>query len=55
MAQITTSTCTGAMLPIMARKFKIDPAVAASPAITTVVDVSGLVIYFTVATILLPV
>lgn len=48
-AQITTSTLTGAMLPILARKANIDPAVVASPAITTIVDVSGLVIYFTVA------
>lgn len=54
MAQITTSTFTGAMLPIMARKANIDPAVVASPAITTIVDVSGLVIYFTVATLMLP-
>ncbi len=52
--QITTSTLTGAMLPILARKVKIDPAVVASPAITTIVDVSGLVIYFTVASLLLP-
>lgn len=52
--QITTSTLTGAMLPILARKCKIDPAVVASPAITTIVDVSGLVIYFTVASLLLP-
>jgi len=52
-AQITTSTLTGALLPLIARKFKIDPAVVASPAITTIVDVSGLVIYFTVANALL--
>ncbi len=55
MAQITTSTFTGAMLPILARKANIDPAVVASPAITTIVDVSGLVIYFGVASLLLPV
>lgn len=48
-AQITTSTLTGAMLPIFARKINIDPAVVASPAITTIVDVSGLVIYFSAA------
>ena len=55
MLQITTSTFTGAMLPILARRVAIDPAVVASPAITTIVDVSGLVIYFTVATAILPV
>lgn len=53
-AQITTSTLTGAVLPLLARRMKIDPAVIASPAITTIVDVSGLVIYFSVASFILP-
>jgi len=48
-AQVTTSTLIGALLPIGARALKIDPAVIAAPAITTIVDVSGMVIYFTVA------
>jgi magnesium transporter len=41
----------GALLPILARILKLDPAVVASPAITTIVDVSGSVIYFTIAKI----
>ncbi|MFT6242382.1 MAG: magnesium transporter [Akkermansiaceae bacterium] len=48
-AQVTTSTLIGALLPIGARAIKMDPAVVAAPAITTIVDVSGMVIYFTVA------
>ncbi len=48
-AQITTSTLTGALLPIGARAIKLDPAVVAAPAITTLVDISGMVIYFTAA------
>ncbi len=48
-AQVTTSTLIGALLPIGARAIKMDPAVIAAPAITTIVDVSGMVIYFTVA------
>ena len=48
-AQVATSTVIGAMLPIGARSIKLDPAVIAAPAITTAVDVSGMVIYFTVA------
>jgi magnesium transporter len=40
----------GAVLPILARAARLDPAVVASPAITTVVDVTGLVIYFGLAT-----
>jgi magnesium transporter len=49
--QIFTSTLFGALLPILARILKLDPAVVASPAITTIVDVSGSVIYFTIAKI----
>lgn len=52
-AQIMTSTLVGSLLPIGARKANIDPAVVAAPAITTIVDVSGMVIYFFVAQMLL--
>jgi magnesium transporter len=51
--QITTSTLVGSLLPIGARAAKIDPAVIAAPAITTIVDVSGMVIYFFVANAIL--
>ena len=47
--QVATSTLIGALLPIGARAIKMDPAIIAAPAITTVVDVTGMVIYFTVA------
>lgn len=47
--QVATSTLIGALLPIGARAIKMDPAVIAAPAITTMVDVTGMVIYFTVA------
>ena len=49
MAQVASSTVIGALLPIGARVIKLDPAVIAAPAITTIVDASGMVIYFTVA------
>ena len=48
-AQVATSTLIGALLPIGARAVRIDPAVIAAPAITTIVDVSGMVFYCTVA------
>ena len=48
-AQSTTSTLSGALLPLGARAIKLDPAVVAAPAITTLVDISGMVIYFTAA------
>jgi magnesium transporter len=49
MIQIFSSTVCGASLPILARILRLDPAVVASPAITTIVDVSGAIIYFTIA------
>ena len=39
----------GALLPILAKKIKLDPAVMASPFITTIVDALSLVLYFEVA------
>ncbi len=51
--QVLTSAVMGGILPVAARAARLDPAVVASPAITTCVDVSGLLIYFTVARLLL--
>ncbi|MFQ3598180.1 MAG: magnesium transporter [Chloroherpetonaceae bacterium] len=47
--QVITATVIGAGLPLMVKAFGGDPAVAASPAITTIVDITGLLIYFGVA------
>ena len=43
----------GCILPLVTKKCRLDPAVVASPFITTIVDAFSLVIYFTVATALL--
>ena len=43
----------GGFLPILAAWFKMDPAIMASPLITTIVDDGSLIIYFNVAHILL--
>ena len=51
--QVACSTLLGALLPITASAVKMDPAVVASPAITTIVDVLGLFIYFALAAVLL--
>ena len=40
----------GAMLPMAAKAIKLDPAIMATPLITTVVDSCSLLIYFTIAT-----
>jgi len=47
--QVITATLIGAILPLLAAKAKLDPAVVASPALTTIVDISGLIIYFSCA------
>ena len=39
--------------PIIAKKIKLDPAIMASPLITTIVDAVALILYFTTATRLL--
>ncbi len=43
----------GSLLPIIAKKLKLDPAIMASPLITTIVDAFALMIYFTFAKLLL--
>ena len=43
----------GALVPLVARRFGIDPAVISAPFISTLVDATGLVIYFTIAIVLL--
>ncbi len=43
----------GAMLPFLLRKLKFDPATASAPFVATLVDVTGLIIYFTVASVVL--
>ena len=43
----------GSTLPILARKLGFDPAVMASPFITTIVDALSLIIYFNIARLLL--
>lgn len=43
----------GAILPILADKVKLDPAVMANPIITTIVDAGSLIVYFKIASMLL--
>jgi magnesium transporter len=53
LCQITTSTFIGASLPIAAKLARLDPAVIASPVITSTVDATGLLIYFNLAKLFL--
>jgi len=51
--QIIWSTVFGAIIPVMATRAKLDPAVVSSPLLTTFVDMGGIVIYFTMARLIL--
>ncbi|HRN54408.1 MAG TPA: magnesium transporter, partial [Gemmatimonadaceae bacterium] len=46
-------TLTGAMLPFVLRKVGFDPASASAPLVATLVDVTGVVLYFSMALLLL--
>ncbi|XXY18722.1 magnesium transporter [Sorangium sp. So ce216] len=50
---VTWGTLSGALLPFVLRALRFDPASASAPFVATLVDVSGLVIYFSVAELLL--
>jgi magnesium transporter len=40
------------MLPFILKRFKLDPATSSAPFVATIIDVMGLVIYFTLAMML---
>jgi len=46
-------TVTGSMLPLVLRRLGLDPANSSAPFVATLVDVTGLVIYFSIARLLL--
>ena len=50
---VTFGSLAGSMLPFFLRKLRRDPASASAPFVATLVDVTGLVIYFVVASLLL--
>ena len=43
----------GMCLPFVLERFKVDPATASAPLVTTLIDASGVVIYFSIATLML--
>ncbi len=53
LATLFIAKCVGCTLPMFAKKLGFDPAVMASPFITTIVDALSLLIYFQIATYLL--
>ena len=51
LATVILSKAIGCTLPLLAKKCKLDPAIMASPLITTIVDASSLMIFFYIATV----
>ena len=50
---VLVGTIGGSMLPFILRRLRLDPASASAPFVATLVDVAGVVIYFTLASMLL--
>jgi magnesium transporter len=50
---VTFGTLAGAMLPFVLRRLGFDPATSSAPFVATLVDVTGLIIYFSVALFIL--
>jgi magnesium transporter len=50
---VTFGSLVGSMLPFILKRIGFDPASASAPFVATLVDVSGLVIYFSIALIFL--
>ncbi len=50
---VTFGSLAGSMLPFLLRRMGFDPATSSAPFVATLVDVTGLIIYFTVAIMIL--
>jgi magnesium transporter len=50
---VVAANLIGGVLPIIAKKCKIDPAVMAAPLITTIVDAGSLLVFFALASAIL--
>lgn len=50
---VTFGSLTGSMLPFILQRLRFDPASASAPFVATLVDVTGLVIYFSIAALIL--
>ena len=49
-ATVALSKALGCLLPLAAKKLKLDPAIMAAPLITTLVDIFSILVYFQIAT-----
>jgi magnesium transporter len=53
-ARVLLAKLFGSLLPLLAKRIGFDPAVMASPFITTIVDAISLLVYFAIATAVIP-
>ncbi|AHE67942.1 magnesium transporter [Legionella oakridgensis] len=53
LAICTMAALTGSLMPILARVLRLDPAVVSAPFVSTIIDATGLLIYFMIAKIIL--
>jgi magnesium transporter len=49
----TLASLVGSLMPLLARQLGVDPAVVSAPFVTTIVDATGLLVYFLIARIVL--
>jgi magnesium transporter len=52
-AIVVWADCVGSLLPLLAARLRIDPALVSGPLMSTLVDATGLLIYFCIAAALL--
>jgi magnesium transporter len=50
---VVWGTAVGCLLPLLLRRLGLDPATASAPFVATLADVTGLIIYFSIATSIL--
>ena len=50
---VIMSKTIGCLLPLIAKKLKLDPAIMAAPLITTIVDILSILLYFQIATMIM--
>ena len=53
LATLLTANLTGALMPLLLKKLKLDPALTAGPFIATVIDAVGITLYFQIAVFLM--
>lgn len=53
MVTVSLSKMFGCLLPLLAKRFKLDPAIMAAPLITTLVDTFSILVYFKIAMIIM--